>query len=130
MPLVESIQSSSSGRNNVQLDVSYLGNDVVRVAAGDFRIEGSDYTLSEYQDYTISAKAGKSWLVGYLAIDNSVPEVVVLVDHYEDPVNEMYKFDDGAYSRLWLLFAATLPPGVTDLNVGASLQVLKIVGEG
>ena len=126
MAVVESIQTSSDGSDDVQIGVAFLGNSVIRVSAGDFRSAGIDYSLSEEQDYTVTAKAGKSWLVGYLATEVASGDTVVLVDHYEDPSTEMYKFDDGVFQKIWLLFAATLPPGVTDLSTGADLQVLKI----
>lgn len=110
---------------NINLAVSQSGLQI-SVAAGNFKVSGTDYTLDTQQDFTAQNQANDCLCVGYLKRDTATQAISVLVDEIvDDGVDESIIFNDLVDTEiLFKIFEVLVPANSTTLD-GETITRIK-----
>lgn len=107
-------QVAPSEWTSIGLEV-VLSGSTITIKQGDFKVDGVDYSLSDDEVFTVTDRAEKTAVLGYLVKEKASEEARVLIDEVvAGEVN--FKFDGSPYVLLYALFAIDIPSNSADVS--------------
>lgn len=104
---INQARNSLKGQMLVDLAVRVSGSKLV-VAAGTFTVHGTEYELTEDEEFEVVAEAPKRWLDAWLVKLKDTGEVRVVMDDRRSG-EPRFDWDASNYARLHNIYLAALP---------------------
>ena len=116
MSITRKVSRSPASQHRVSLVVT-AERAALHVGAGSVVVSGIEYALSSEQTYTLTTRALRTQVIGYLVRNRDSGAVAVLVDEIvTDGADVPFDFAGSRWEQLHMLYSFAVPANVDDLT--------------